>query len=513
LLVPILSGCGSVGQTIQNVLPGSRGTLRVVALPPTSLDPALTHDSTSFAYENQIFSGLVRLDSKLQVQPDLAASWDVTNGGRTYTFTLRDNARFQDGRAVTAQDVKDSLERALDPATRATVASVYLGDIVGAGDRISGKATSVTGIVVKDPRHLEITIDAPKTYFLAKLTYPTGFVVDLKNVGTGPTWWQHPNGTGPFKLSSWTPQDKLVLVRNPNYYGTPPTLAEVDYMIGPISPISEFEQGNLDVAPVDVGDLPRVSDPAGPLHENLVATPLLSFWYVGFDVKQKPFDDPHVRRAFAYATDKQVMIDGLFHGTRTTATGILPAGLTGFDPTYTGIPYDPSKGRDELAQSSYKSAAALPKITLSVSPGNAQIAAGLAKMYRDNLGVNLDVVVLTDSFFGDLDQHKLQMFYLGWIADYPDAQDFADVLFNSSSGANSTRYANPEVDQILAQAQSESDPQKRATLYQTAQRLIVEDAAVIPLFDDTEYDLVRKGVSGLTVTPEGVISFEGVRVS
>lgn len=507
-----LSGCGAIGQTVQNVLPGGHGTFRLASLPPTSLDPAVAHDAASFAYVNQIFSGLVHLDAKLQVQPELAASWQVGNGGRSYTFLLRDNAAFQDGRPVTAQDVKDSLERALDPATRSPVASVYLGDITGAADRLAGKATSVSGVVVKDAHHVEITIDAPKSYFLAKLTYPTSFVVDARNVAAGPTWWQHPNGTGPFKLSSWTPEDKLVLVRNQLYYGPAPTLAEIDYLIGPVAPLTLFEQGRLDLAPLGVGDIPRASDPAGPLHDELVVTPLLSFWYIGFNVKQKPFDDPHVRRAFAYATNKRILINGLYRGTRSVATGVLPPGLAGFDPSYTGTPYDSQKGRDELAQSAYQAPSGLPKMTLSVPPGDSTVAAGLARMYHDNLGVDINVVVLADSFFGDLDRHTLQMYFLGWIADYPDPQDFVDVLFSGSSAGNTFGYHNPEVDRLLSQAQSEADPQSRASLYQTAQRLVVEDAPAIPLFDDTEYDLVRSGVTGLTITPEGILSFAGVRV-
>lgn len=511
LLLPLLTACGAITNGVTSVVSGG-GILHLSGTPPETLDPALAQDVVSWGYLLEIYSGLVRLDSNLQVQPDLASSWSVGNGGRTYTFVLRDDARFQDGRPITASDVKFSLERTLDPATHSPVASTYLGDIVGAQDRLQGRANDVSGIVVIDPRTIQITIDAPKSFFLSKLTYPTAFVVDRANVESGPTWWQHPNGSGPFALRSFDRNSKLVLVRNPRYYRTKPSLAEIDYLFGPPSPIAMYEAGQLEVATVGVGDIPWVSDPANPLHAQLVMTPQLSLSYLGFNVRQKPFDDPKVRLAFAYATDKRALSNALFRGTRPIAKGILPPGLDGYDPSFAGIPFDPDRAKQLIAESSYGSVAALPPIVLSTGGGSGQIGEVFARMYHATLGVDIAVVQLQNTFFDDLAQHRVQMFYLGWSADYPDPQDFLDILFSGGSEANNTGYDNPEVNRLLAQAAIEPDHQRRIALYREAEQRIVSDAPVIPLFNDTEYDLVSPRVTGLRITPLGIVSFDGVRV-
>ena len=515
LLLNLVTACsvlGNVGNQVGQVVGRTGAPLRLSGADPDTLDPAIAQDSTSWGYLLEIYGGLVRLDSQLKVVPDLASSWTVSNAGRTYTFHLRDNAKFQDGRSITAADVKYSLERALDPATRSPVASIYLGDIVGSQARLAGKAKDVSGIVVVDPQTIQITIDAAKSYFLSKLTYPTAFIVDRHNVESGPTWFQHPNASGPYSLVTWQPGQKIVLRRNPNYAGNAPSLNEVDYDLGGTSPFTLFQQNKLDVATLGIGDLQRASDPSGPYHQDLVSTPLMSFWYLGFNLNQKPFDDPKVRLAFAYATDKIKLVDGLFRGSRTIANGVLPPGMLGYDQSYAGIPFDPAKGRQLLSESSYGSAANLPPIVLTVGQDAGQIGEGFAQMYHNNLGVNITVEQDQTSFLSNLGKHRLQMFYIGWVADYPDPEDFLGVLFSGTSQGNDTGYNQSQVNQILAQASAETDPQKRGAFYAQANALVVQDAPAIPLFFDTEYDLVRPSVKGLTITPLGIVSFVGVQV-
>ncbi len=513
LLTLQLSACDVVNRQVDQLRSGGGGTLLLAGGPPETLDPALVQDVQSTSYVLEIFSGLVRLNPSLQVEPDIASSWDVSADGRTYTFHLRPEATFQDGRSVTADDFKFSIERALDPALQSPVAATYLGDIVGAAERQSGASPNVTGIVAETPTTLRITIDSPKSYFLAKLTYPTAFAVDRQNVASGSNWFEHPNGSGPFKLISYSPTDKIVLARNSRFYGTAPTLSEIDYYLGPESPMSLYQAGKVDIAPLGSGDVPRATDPEGPFHSSVTSTQLMSLWYLGFDVKSKPFDDPHVRRAFAFATDRKSLLKTVYRETRAPAAGIIPPGLLGYDANYAGVPFDTQRARDELAQSTYGSAASLPKITFAVSANLSETAEAMAQMYRSNLGVDIQVNVLENSLLDDLHDHKVQMFYVGWVADYPDPQDFVDILFGGTSEANHTRYANPNVDRLLRQAQDEKDPARRAALYQEAQTAIVEDAPAIPLFYETDFNLVRPSVTGLTITPMGIISFAGVKVS
>ena len=185
--------------------PVEGGTLTRLWSDPPTLDPHLTTDATSATVIIEVFGGLVTIGPDLNIVPDLAERWDVTNEGTVYTFHLRQDAVFHNGKPVTAQDFKWSIERVANPLTAAPVADQYLGDIVGFNERLNGDADEVSGVRVIDQHTLEITIDSPKSYFLAKLTYPSAFVLDQENVETGRRWFREPNGTGPFKLENYVP--------------------------------------------------------------------------------------------------------------------------------------------------------------------------------------------------------------------------------------------------------------------------------------------------------------------
>src|SRR5450759_4494717 len=187
---------------------------------PPTLDPALAGDAESAVYVAEIFSGLVTLDQNLKVAPDIAKSWDISDDRMVYTFHLRDDVKFHDGRPVTAQDFKYSFERAADPVTGSPTADTYLGDIVGVKEKLNRKAAAVSGVKVIDDYTLQITIDQPKAYFLAKMTFPASYVVDKNNVELGGrTWTDKPNGKGPFKLQEYVRGQRLNLAKNTSYYG------------------------------------------------------------------------------------------------------------------------------------------------------------------------------------------------------------------------------------------------------------------------------------------------------
>ncbi len=298
-----------------------KGTLNVAGDDPTTLDPALTGDATSHDYVVQIFSGLVRLDDNLQPAPDIASGWNISLDGKTYTFYLQNDATFQDGRPVKADDFKFSWERACDPALGSTTALTYLGDIVGVKDMLSGKASSLSGVKAIDDYTLQVTIDSPKSYFLSKMTYVTAFVVDKNNVKSGKTWWQNPNGTGPFKLTRYTKQQQLVLTRNANYYGDKALVNSVVFSILQGVGMDLYETGKIDVAGVGLSYMERASDQTGPFAGQLIQGPELSVYYIGFNSAQPPFDDVNVRLAFSYAVDKDKLISVSFKNMETKAAG------------------------------------------------------------------------------------------------------------------------------------------------------------------------------------------------
>lgn len=514
-------------------LPGIRATLE--AKPPTqlgatlnlpgdappTLDPALTQDATSATYIVEIFSGLVTLNQDLEVVPDIAESWELSDDGTTYTFHLHDDVRFHDGKPVTAQDFKYSLERACDPATGSLVADTYLGDIIGAQAKLRGEADEVSGVLVVDDHTLEITIDSPKAYFLSKLTYPTAFVVDRENVeGPAQPWTDQPNGTGPFRLAEYQLDFRIVLERNEAYYGTPrPALERVNFMLAIGSPMTMYETGELDAVPVSLADIERVSDPSNPLNKELSTTPVLSISYIGFNVQKPPFDDQKVRQAFNYAIDKDKYVEVVLKNMQAQAKGILPPGMPGYNENLKGYPYDPERARRLIAESRYGDVSNLPETTLNISGGGGAAAgqvATIVEMYKQNLGVDI-AVQQTEwaTYLWDLRAHRYQMFGVtaGWIADYPDPQDFLDILFHSESRNNDTGYSNPKVDSLLEEARGEQDFDKRVELYQQAEEMILDDAPIVPLTHNADYWLTKPYVEGMIYPPVIIPKLKYVSIS
>ena len=304
------------------------GTLVRLGGDPPTLDPHLTTDATSATYIVEVFGGLVTIDSELNIVPDIARNWDISPDGRIYTFYLREDAQFHSGKPVTAQDFKWSLERATDPLTAAPVVDEYLGDIVGADDKLEGNVRDVSGIRVIDDYTLEITIDAPKSYFLAKLTYPTGFVLDQENVESDRRWFRTPNGTGPFKLEEYVPGETMILARNENYHLGAPFLGKVEFILSGGTAMLMYENDEIQLTGVGLADLDLILDPGNPLNAELKrAPPSFSTDYIGMNVNEPPFDDPKVRQALNYAIDKQaisrdVLADLVIPATRNTAPGV-----------------------------------------------------------------------------------------------------------------------------------------------------------------------------------------------
>jgi oligopeptide transport system substrate-binding protein len=520
---PISKPQPTIRPTTEEKPPARPGaTLNLPGGEPPTLDPALTQDATSAAYIVEIFSGLVTLNQDLEVVPDIAESWDLSDDGTTYTFHLRDDVQFHDGKPVTAQDFKYTIERACDPATGSVVADTYLGDIVGAKAKLRGQADEVSGVVVVDDHALEITIDSPKAYFLAKLTYPTAFVVDRENVeGSVQPWTDRPNGTGPFRLAEYELGLRIVLERNEAFYGTPrPALERVNFVLAGGSAMTMYETGELDAVPVGLADIERVLDPSNPLNKELSITmPTLSIFYIGFNVQKPPFDDRKVRQAFNYAIDKDKYVEVVWKKMQIKAEGILPPGMPGYNEDLQGYSYDPEKARQLIAESKYGDASNLPEITLNVSGGGGAAArqvSAIVEMYKQNLGVDI-AIQQTDwaTYLWDVRAHRYQMFGLtaGWIADYPDPQDFLDILFHSESRNNDMEYSNPEVDRLLEEARGEQDFEKRMELYQQAEEMILEDAPIVPLTHDADYWLTKPYVKGMIYPPAVIPKLKYVSIS
>jgi oligopeptide transport system substrate-binding protein len=485
-----------------------QGVLNLWDTGPLTLDPAISADMSSHTYVMQIFSGLVRLDQELNIVPDIAESWEPSSDNKTYTFHLRQGVKFHDGREVKAADFKYSWERACDPATGSGTAATYLGDIVGAKDMLAGKTGEISGVKVLGDYTLQVTIDAPKAYFLNKLAYPTAFVVDRANVESGKNWWREPNGTGPFKLKEWKEGQRLILERNQIYYGEPAKLGQVVFRFLAGAPMALYETGQIDVTPVSTSYIDEVSDVINPLHQELTVTTELSLYYIGFNTAQPPFDDVNIRRAFCLAVNKEHIAKVILKDMVNEAEGILPPGMPGYNETLEGLDYDVEKAKELIAASKYGDVSNLPPITLTVEGYGNSIPSYLGAIiqeWQQNLGVETSVRQLeTETFLYNLKQEKDEMFMLGWVADYPDPHNFLDILFYTGSENNIFEYSNPTLDALLDQAAIEQDKAVRLAMYQQAEQLVVDDAPCLPLFHGTNYILVKPYVKDYALSPLGI---------
>ena len=490
--------------------------LNLYGIDPLTLDPAVSGEMTSHEYIMQLFGGLVRLDDSLEPAPDIAQSWQVSQDGRTYTFYLRQDVRFHDGREVKAGDFKYSWERACDPETGSLTAATYLGDIVGVREVLSGEREDIGGVRVIDDYTLEVTIDAPKSYFLSKLTYPTAFVVDRADVESGGEWWHSPNGTGPFKLKQWDENQLLVLERNELYYRESAKVDLVVFQLWGGVPMNMYETGRIDVTSIGISYIEKVTDEAGPFYQDLRVAPELSFFYIGFNTAEPPFDDVNIRRAFSQAIDKDKLVSLVFKSMMRRADGILPPGMPGYNEELLGLDYDIDGARELIANSRYGDVSQLPPITITTAGWGGLISQALEAIvyqWRNNLGVEVKVRQLEpERFLYHLGEEKDEMFYIGWIADYPHPQDFLDVLFHSGTDNNYGEYSNPEVDALLERAGVEQDNNLSLALYQQAEQLLVEDAACLPLWFGQNYILVKSYVEGYNLNPLGFAILDEVSV-
>ncbi len=338
-----LAACGT-STTSTNANNTPRPTVKQVLVFPnvgiqdlTTLDPALASDENSLQAMSMIYSGLVRLDSKLNVIPD-QATWTISADRKVYTFYLKPGLTFSDGTPLTAQTYVYSLTRALLPAVQSSDAMLFLGKIAGAADVNVGKATTLHGVKALNASTLVITLSQPTEYFLQALANPLAFPVNQKLVEQyGEANWSNyivgnGAGSGPFEVRAWEHNTKMVLVPNPHYYGPHTRLTEVDmiFVVDPHTAFQAYQGGQYNfVWNIISSDLIAARGLAGFSSQTLLETDALFF-----NTQMPPFNQLPVRQAFAYATDKSTLAQSqyILNGSVTPASSIIPTGIPGYQP-------------------------------------------------------------------------------------------------------------------------------------------------------------------------------------
>jgi oligopeptide transport system substrate-binding protein len=483
----------------------------------SSLDPALVRETGAMFLLQQLYRGLVSLDAALDPVPELAARVDRAADGLDYDIALHPGAAFHDGRAVTPEDVLGSFTRALDPGTAggdasALAAVTFLRDIAGADDVLAGTAGTLTGVEVTGDRTLTIRLARSSPAFLTKLASVTASIVDVTQVAGDPGWADAPNGSGPFRLRSWTPESLLELEAADTWWAGRPEVAAIEARLGTSAtlPLNLYQAGAIDMVwsvPAELVDL--VQDPAsGVSYGDLVRTELFATSYIAFSNAVPPFDDPHVRRALQLVFPSDAIAGAMFDGTVVPASGIVPPGMAGRDWRVDRPVPDVEAARAALARSRYGSASAVPP--MQVYAADIAPVEALRDVGHHELGLRIEAIQVNwPEFIGGLVNGRFPAYAIFWSADYPDPESMIDMLFASKSADNYTGYANPALDDLIEQARREMGA-ARLDLFARANQLLVEDVAVLPLYHDVGFALNRPGMAGLRVTPMGLLGLESL---
>jgi len=504
-MIMLSDGCGPKHDAS---VPPPSNILRIPLLSdPTTFDPAMVEDGTTIDMLQQMFEGLVQWTPQNTLAPALAEKWEISKDGLTYRFHLRPGVKFQDGNPFTAQDVYFSMRRALDPALKSTVSLSYLGDIKGAKELNSGKTKDLVGVKVINPQTVDITITAPKAYWIYTLTYPTAYVVSGAEAKDGVELTDADDakgaGTGLFKLTEYQRGSKVTLAANPTYWGGAPKLA------GQERPIikdagtrhDEYVAGQLDIVDEAKGDLDADEKDAA-LKDQIKYWPRAATYYLGLNEKTfPPFADVRVRQALAYATDKKRIQSVVLRDKLDIAQDILPEGIPGFDPHFQGIPYDPVKAKALLAAAGYPGGKGFPTINVSFResyPDLSKTVDLLRAMWQENLGITVQPKVTEWAVLLDQEhRNTLDCYHIRWAADYLDQQDYYSILLHTNGGENHTLWSNPKFDALCDKADVDQNPVRRSALYRQAARIAADEVPLIPLYYQKDIELVKPYVHNL----------------
>lgn len=498
----LVAGCSSGGFSKRQLAEKSSAFTYAMATAPTTLDPALVQDIETTDLLQNIHEGLVGYDEKNTIVGRIAERWEVSKDGRTYTFFLRPTAKFHNSRAVTAEDVKWTLERNLAKEFKSPTAINYLSDIVGAEAFHRGEAKGVSGLVVVNATTLTITIDRARPYFLGKLTYPCAFVLP-KEAGTSPIGTvQAEIGAGPFRLSSYTPDQSLTLTKFDAYHDGAPKVAEIvrPIILDPATRLSKFKAGEIDILTLQRQEIPAAqNDPALKSLLSFQARPSVS--YVGLSqLAYPPFKDPKIRLAIAYSVDRKRITQDLL-GHVPEAKGLVPDGVVGYQPEFAGIEFNPAKAKQLLEESGHPGGKDLPPLNLIYrvqTPDSQVIAESIATSVRQATGWNIKPTGSEwSAMLAARNKRQLSAYILSWYGDYLDPQNFLSFLLRSDSPQNRDGYANPKFDALCEKADTALDPEERTRNYREAERLAVMEGARIPIFFGRDAILMSTRVKGI----------------
>ena len=474
---------------------------------PKDLDPQTTSGMPEFYVQSAIFEGLTaQTPGNSAPVPGTAERWYISDDGKIYTFHIRPDAKWSNGDPVTAQDFVFSYQRALSPALSNPYAyMLFCIENASAFNKEEIHDFARVGVKALDEKTLEITLNAPTPYLLRLLKHHSWFPVHPATIlahgklDQRDTKWTRPGnlvGNGPFTLVTWDPNRKIVVEKNPHYWDAETTRLNAIHLY-PIEDINSeeyaFRTGQLHVTnetPMERIKHYKENDP-----DTIRLEALLGTYYYELNTQAPPLDDIRVRRALALALDREKIVNYVLKAGQPAAYHLTPPDTGGYT-SRARIEYNVEEARRLLAEAGYPDGKDFPKVELlyNTHKGHMRIAEVVQQIWKENL--NIEVALLNmewKTYLAQKKAHKYQLARAAWIGDYEDPSTFLE-MFITGGGNNDAAWSNPEYDQLLREAATEMDQEKRFELYQQAEDILMKEVPVIPVYFYKNKELVAQSV-------------------
>lgn len=490
---------------------------------PDTIDPGLETTTTGATVSNQVFEGLMRFNAENKLENAVAEKVDFDQANPTkYVFHLKKDAKWSDGKAVTAKDFEYAWKRVLNPATASDYANqlYYLKN----GLKYNSKEATAEDVGVKatDDYTLQVELENPTPYFLQLCALPTLMPVRQDIVEKDPEKWtlnaQTYLGNGPFKMTSWTHDSNMEFVKNDYYWNKANVKIEKMKftMIAEGSPaLSAFETGEVDY--IDI--VPNNEIPKLLQDKKMVITPNIGTYYICTNDMKAPMDNPKVRKALSLAIDRSALIEAVWKDGRKAGTGWIPFGIS--DATegkqfrdvggnFNTDKADVEQAKKLLAEAGYPDGKGFPALEYAYNKNDthAKIAQAVQDMWKKNLNINVKLNEVDWKVF--VPQRKQGNFEIsrdGWVGDYFDPMTFMDILV-SKDGNNDAHYSNPKYDELVLAAKKESDPAKRMQMLHDAEKIVMDEQAIIPLAFYVDDVCIKPYLKGTIRTPNSMMYFD-----
>lgn len=512
LTVLCLVGCGNK--------PAVKYLRFCVGAEPETLDPRKMTDEVGGNIAAQLFEGLTVLDDKAVAVPAAAERWEVSPDGLTYTFYLRPDAKWSNGDQLTAQDFEFAWKTALSPE----VASRYAYQLFclknGENYNKGRVPVSEVGVTAVDDKTLKVVLERPTAYFSSLTAFHSYYPVHRQTVKSNPDWANDAGtiiGNGPFKIVSWTHNNKIEFAKNPYYWDA--AKVKLDKMEFILVDNENTELAMFDNNQADMGRSPvSAAIPRLIKEGKLKIYPLLATYFYCFNVTKPPLDNLKVRQALLLAIDREAIIKNVTKGEQKAALAWVPSGLSdavsGSEFRTVGGNFyqdnDIAAARKLLAEAGYPDGRGLPPITLiyNTNEGHKSIAEAVQEMWRKNLGVEVSLMNQEwKVFINTRNKGDFQIARHGWSGDYADPMTFID-LFTSDSGNNDAQYRNAAYDALVALAKTTNDQAVRMKAMHDAEKMLMDDAIIAPVYYYTNLTYVKPYVKGYRCTILGTFYFK-----